>query len=66
MIDIPVYIAPEPPANCNHANAHEQVFDNSHEEWHNGIATWVKDEGSVKICDDCGSIYNPETGRWER
>lgn len=59
-------IGPDPIGACNHESTHFQVFDNSHEEWHNGVATWIEGESRVEVCNRCGAIKNPETGRWER
>lgn len=51
---------------CNHEHTYEQVINTSHEVWHNGVGTWVEEEAAVKVCADCGAIYNKEKGQWEQ
>jgi Zn-finger protein len=50
---------------CPHANTHIQIINTSVEIWKNGIGEWIEQESGVKVCDDCGAMFNKETGRWE-
>jgi hypothetical protein len=51
---------------CSHEHTHIQVLNTSVEVWQNGVGEWVEQEGGIKVCDDCGAIYNNETNHWEQ
>lgn len=50
---------------CEHDNIHESAINTSYEEWNNGEGTYVERITYIITCDDCGQIFNKETGRWE-